>query len=116
MKVQKQASMKAKIAVFGFMGFAVTLLSVVAWAQKGDLTHQHPDPNHDGVCVIRRGWVERDRGDFSSNGRIDTGGWSRHRGHEVIAGFKPEEAKLSSIVGTPRGGGLKNRHTILIGA
>jgi hypothetical protein len=42
MNVQKQASMKAKFAVFGFTGFAVTLLSIVAWAQKGDLTHQHP--------------------------------------------------------------------------
>jgi hypothetical protein len=33
--------MKAKFTVAGFMGFAVVLLSAVAWAQKGDLTHQH---------------------------------------------------------------------------
>lgn len=33
--------MKARLTVAGFMGFAVALLSVVAWAQKGNLTHQH---------------------------------------------------------------------------
>jgi hypothetical protein len=44
MKVQKQGSMKAKVVVVGFMGFAVLLLSVMAWAQKGkgDLTHGDP--------------------------------------------------------------------------
>ena len=42
MKVQKQGSIKPKVTVFGFMAFAALLLSVmVAWAQKGDLTHQH---------------------------------------------------------------------------
>jgi len=42
MKVKKQGTIKAKAAVFGFMAFAALLLSVmVAWAQKGDLTHQH---------------------------------------------------------------------------